>query len=270
MTEPEIVRETPPQAAPATRPGVAIVGASSGIGAALAHAYAQRGYQVALLARRGDRLDAIAREINAGHADGEPPRARVYVHDVADVADAPELFERIRADMRPGRLTTLVYASGVLPQGTGGMWSFEDQRAMIETNALGAMRWLDLAAERFAQEGGGTLIGISSVAGDRGRPGNSAYMASKAALSAYLESLRYRLARRGVRVVTVKPGYVASEMTAGMRLPPVITASPEAVARRVVAITDRGPSVVYVPGIWRFIMAGVRLLPAALMARLPA
>lgn len=260
---------SPAQMTENRRPGAVIIGASSGIGAALARALALRGYAVALVARRLDELervaDAINRELGAGDSS---PRARAYQHDVRAPDEAPALFERIARDFGAGRLRAVIYAAGILPPGADGHWTFAEERDTLETNLLGAVRWLDLGADELARRGTGTLVGISSVAGDRGRKGNSAYMASKAALSTYLESLRYRLRARGVRVVTVKPGYVATPMTAGASLPQALVAPADAVARRIARVIDHGPSVLYVPGYWAPAMWVVRHLPAAIMARL--
>src|SRR4029079_137460 len=140
------------------------------------------------------------------------PQARSYTCDVRVFDDASVLFQRIAEDMG-GPLRLIAYVAGIMPRGEKNTWTFDEERAMIETNLLGAMRWLDLAAENFVRAGEGVIVGLSSVAGDRGRRGNSAYMASKAGLSTYLESLRYRLRGTGVRVVTIKPGYVATPMT---------------------------------------------------------
>jgi NAD(P)-dependent dehydrogenase (short-subunit alcohol dehydrogenase family) len=130
------------------------------------------------------------------------------------------------------------------------------------------MRWLALGAEVFARQGRGALVGVSSVAGDRGRNGNGAYMASKAGLSVYLESLRYRLARRGVRVVTIKPGFVATPMLAGAKPPRPLVTSAERAAQRIAEVCERGPEVVYVPARWGAIMTIVRALPSFVMKRL--
>lgn len=243
--------------------GAILVGASSGIGAALADELARRGYRLALVARRTADLEAVAARLNAR----APGVARVYPHDVRDYDAAPALFERIRADLGETSLTLLVYASGALaPAGSEG-WSFDAEREMIETNLLGAIRWLSLGADVFARQGRGALVGVSSVAGDRGRAGNSAYMASKSGLSTYLESLRYRLARHGVRVVTVKPGLVATPMIAGTKQPRPLIVSAETAARRIAEVCERGPEVVYVPARWGLIMRVVRALPAFIMKR---
>jgi short-subunit dehydrogenase len=251
-------------------PGAVVIGASSGIGAALGRRLARDGYAVALVARRAEQLDELAREINAASgARADAPVARAYPHDVRSYDEAPALFARILEDLRAGGLAVVVYVAGILPSPTGGAWTFEQERDTLETNAIGAIRWLDLAADAFQRAGRGTLVGVSSVAGERGRRGNSAYQASKAALSTYLESLRYRLKGTGVRVVTVKPGYVDTAMIAGMRLPRPAVTSAERVAARIARACRGGPEVVYVPAFWAPVMWAVRHLPASLMTRLP-
>ena len=252
----------------AERAGALVVGASGGLGTAMARELARQGYRVALVGRRQDALDALCRELNAsagGSGAGEPV-ARTYAHDVRDYDAAPALFARIAADVAPLRM--VVYAAGVMPRIKTGT-SFADERDIIEVNVTGALRWLSLAADHFEAQGTGTIIGLSSVAGDRGRPGNGAYQASKAALSSYLDSLRFRLAPRGVRVVTAKPGYVWTEMTAGLPLAKPLTIMPDRAARGVLRAAARGKSVAYVPGYWRAIMWLVRRMPASMVARLP-
>lgn len=248
------------------RGGALVVGASSGIGAALAGHLVEAGYRVALVARRSDALQALCARLNGGAAPDAAPRASAYSADVRDFAAAPAVFARIAADVAPLRL--VIYAAGIMPPTTTGS-DFVCERDEIETNLLGAMRWLALAAEHLRGAGGGTVVGISSVAGERGRPGNGAYMASKAALTTYLDSLRYQLHASDVRVVTIKPGLVATPMVAGRQLPRALTISAERAARRIVQAAAHGPTVVYVPGYWRWIMWLVRLLPASAVARVP-
>lgn len=249
-----------------------VVGASSGIGAALARALAKRGYTLALIARRQDQLEQLCAEINAAADKGRSglPIARAYQHDVREYERAPDLFARILSELGAGaELSLVIYNAGVLPQSADGAWTFAEERDMLETNLLGAVRWLDLAAETLAKSGRGAIVGVSSIAGDRGRNGNSAYQASKAGLSVYLESLRYRLRRRGVRVVTVKPGYVATSMTSNMKLPKPLVTPAEAVAERIAHVSEHGAGDVYVPRYWAVLMWIIRHLPAAMMARLP-
>jgi short-subunit dehydrogenase len=249
------------------RPGALIVGASSGIGAALARTLARQGYALALVARREEALVTLAQELNS--AAGSVV-ARTYPCDARDYDAAPALYARILAELGGDALEVAVYAAGVMPAGEeDAHWTFAQERETVETNTLGAMRWLDLAADTFAERGHGVLIGVSSVAGDRGRRGNSAYQASKAALSVYLESLGYRLRGRGVRVVIIKPGYVATAMTAGLRMPRPLVSSPEKIAARIARASRAGSGSIYVPGYWAPIMWVIRHLPASVLARLP-
>ena len=266
MTQPHESAQTAQRSAGRQGSGALVIGASSGIGAAVARELARRGYTLALVARRVDILASLRDEIiqTAGRDN-----IFIYSHDVRDYDTVPELLRQIVTDLGANTLQMVVYTAGVMPESDVGAWPFADERAMLETNTLGAIRWLGLAAEILRAQGRGALVGVSSVAGERGRRGNSVYQASKAALTTWLESLRYRLKGSGVRVTTIKPGYVATEMTAGMKLPQRAIISAEDAARRIVSAAERGRAVVYVPGYWRPIMWTIRHLPAFLMTRLP-
>ena len=166
-----------------------------------------------------------------------------------------------------GGLDLVIYAAGVMPHVGEAEYCLEKDRLTVEVNLLGAIAWLNQAAECFVRSQAGTIVGISSVAGDRGRRGNPAYCASKAALDAYLEALRHRLVRSGVTVVTAKPGPVDTRMSAGVRRRPFLISADRA-ARQILAAARRGTPVAYVPGLWRPVMCAIRSLPHALFARL--
>ncbi|MCS7011862.1 MAG: SDR family NAD(P)-dependent oxidoreductase, partial [Anaerolineales bacterium] len=146
-------------------------------------------------------------------------------------------------------------------------YDFETDRRMTEVNYLGALAWLDPAAMLFQGQGYGIIVGISSVAGDRGRVKNPAYNASKAALTCYLEALRNRLTRQGIHVLTVKPGYVATEMTAGQK-GLFLVASPEKVAADIARAIRRRKQTLYTPWFWALIMLIVRHIPSFIFRRL--
>ncbi len=141
---------------------------------------------------------------------------------------------------------------------------------VMRTNFEGPALLLGLIAERFASRGRGTIIGVSSVAGDRGRGSNYIYGAAKAGLTAFLSGLRNRLAAAGVRVITVKPGFVRTSMTSGMKLPPMLTAEPEEVAKTIYAAaeTGKGRDVLYVRRLWQPIMFAIRSIPEPIFKRL--
>lgn len=238
-----------------------VVGASSGIGAAIAVELGREGAAVALLARRTAELAAVAQAVE--QAGG---RALSYPHDVTDYDSVPGLLERIEGDL--GGLDLVVYAAGVMPEVTEGEYDFGKDRRMIEVNLLGAMAWFDLAAARFEARRAGTLVGISSIAGERGRRGMPGYTTSKAALTVYLEALRNRVARYGVNVVTAKPGFVDTAMTRGKKgLFWVV--SPRAAAARILALARRGSGASgFVPARWGLVALVVRSIPSFLFRRL--
>ena len=234
-----------------------IVGASSGIGRETAKQLAQGGCRVALVARRANELNELADEIG--------PLAHVYVHDVTDYDAVPGLFQQICRDLNG--LDLIVYAAGVMTTFGETEFSFADDCRTVEVNVLGAMAWLNEASHRFQVARAGTIVGIGSVAGDRGRRKFPSYSASKAALETFLEGLRNRVGRYGVRVVTIKPGPVKTPMTAHLEKQPLVIDAPTAV-RQILAAARRGAGVAYVPGKWRPIMAVVRAVPSRVFQKM--
>jgi decaprenylphospho-beta-D-erythro-pentofuranosid-2-ulose 2-reductase len=230
------------------------------MGAEMARQLAATGCQVALVARRETELAALAAEINQSAAD----RASVYVHDVHHYAEAPALFQTICRDL--GGLDLFIYAAGVMPRVLPDEYDFDKDRAMIEVNLLGAIAWINEAARRFETAKAGTLVGISSVSGDRGRRGQPVYCASKAAMDTYMEAIRNRIGRYGVKVVTIKPGPVETAMTEGLKMPMMVTA--DAAARDILAAARRGARLAYVPWKWRPVMAVIRSVPSFLFQKL--
>ncbi|APR99892.1 SDR family NAD(P)-dependent oxidoreductase [Pajaroellobacter abortibovis] len=239
-----------------------VVGASSGIGEALALQLATQGEYVSILGRRQDKLERICRvtrECGLGQVDA-------YPHDVTSFEEIAPLFEKIVARM--GGLDMLVYAAGVMPPLKENEYSFVKDRKMVEVNLLGAMGWLNVAAPFFEARRSGTLMVISSIAGERGRRGNPGYCATKAALSTYQESLRNRLSRYGVNVVTIKPGFVDTAMTKGK--PGLFwLISAEEAASQSLAIAQKGVGASqYVPFRWGLIAWVVRNIPSFIFRRL--
>ena len=244
------------------QPVALIVGASSGIGEALARRLAAEGYRVALVARRAELLEKVAADLNTQYGPG---RARAYAHDVTHTAEAPAVFQKILANF--GRLDVVVYNSGVLLPTELNEYDTAKDRQMLEVNLLGAFAWLNLAAQLFERMGSGHIVGLSSVAGDRGRVRSPAYNTSKAGLTTYLESLRNRLTRRGVHVLTVKPGFVSTDMIKhSPRLFWVVT--PEQVAADIAAALRARRQQIYTPARWGWLMLVVRNIPSFVFRRL--
>jgi short-subunit dehydrogenase len=238
---------------------VVVVGASSGMGEAMARQLASAGADVAIVARRQGELDRLAAE--------RPGKLHPYVHDVANVDEVPALFERIERELGGG-IDGLIYAAGVMPKLEESEYAFEKDRAMVTVNLLGAMAWMNQAAARFEAARAGTILGISSIAGERGRRGNPAYCTTKAALTTYLESLRNRCSRYGVNVVTIKPGFVDTAMTRGMKgLFWLISA--EKAAKLSLALARKGKSgAAFVPSRWALVAFIVRSLPSFIFRKL--
>jgi short-subunit dehydrogenase len=239
-----------------------IVGASSGIGAALARRLAREGYRLALLARRADALEDVRKQINA---EAGLERARAYPHDATHSAEVPGLFQDILREQ--GGIDLAVYCAGRQLPVALGEYDFEKDQAMLDANLLGAVAWLNQAAMLFERLGRGQIVGISSIAGERGRVGAPAYNTSKAALNTYLEALRNRLARRGVNVLTVRPGFVQTELLKNSpRTFWVI--SPEQAADDIWHAIRGRKQVVFTPARWRLVALGLRHVPSVIFRRM--
>ena len=241
-----------------------IIGASDGIGAALARRLAREGFTLALLARSEDKLDSLCNEINqAAHEQ----RARAYVNDVAEYEKVPGLLRKIVADL--GGLDVVVFVAGVnYPPGGIDKYNFENDRKMIEVNLIGGMAWLNPVAEMFQSAKAGQIVGIGSVAGDRGRVGNPGYNTSKAGLATYLEALRNRLTRHGVNVLTVKPGFVRTEMLKAAQGPTPFTIAQEKAVEDIWKAMQKRKQVIYTASIWRWIMLVIQHTPSFIFRRL--
>ncbi|MFN2145574.1 MAG: SDR family NAD(P)-dependent oxidoreductase [Anaerolineales bacterium] len=244
------------------RPRAVVVGASSGIGAALARKLAKEGYRLALLARRKDLLEEICAEINAQAGE---IRATAYQHDVTDYDRVPALFRQLLKEMQT--IDVFVYNSGVMYSVGSDEYNFAKDLPTLEVNLLGGIAWLGQAATLFDRMGKGHLVGISSVAGDRGRVANPPYHAAKAGMSAYLESLRNRLSKKGVHVLTVKPGYVQTDLLPDADTP-FPAATPEQTADAIYKAIRRGKQVLYTPWWWRYILLIVTHIPSFIFKRM--
>ncbi|GMQ77893.1 MAG: SDR family NAD(P)-dependent oxidoreductase [Anaerolineae bacterium] len=240
-----------------------IIGASSGIGESLGRLLAEHGYLVALVARREESLNDIRDQINA-KIEGFP-HAFSYKHDVTHYEEVPELFQQIAADL--GGLDLIVYMAASQPAMTEDEYNFSKDKEMIEVNTLGAMAWLGQAARRFSTAGAGHIVGVSSIAGERGRRLNPAYNSSKAALNTYLEALRNRLSQKGATVTTIKPGFVDTALLANASKTMWVI-SPEKAAEGIFRAIRRRKQVAYVPGRWRLVSLIITHIPSFIFRRL--
>ena len=238
---------------------VFITGASSGLGAALAAHYAARGAVLGLVARRADKLAAIAAAL------GTP--VSVYAVDVAD----RDALAAAAADFasRHGTPDIVIANAGISPGTQGGdPADVAVLERVLRTNVSGLAATLAPFVEPMRTRASGTLAGIASVAGFRGLPGSGAYSASKAAAIAWLEALRVELHGSGVRVVTVCPGYIETPMTAVNRFPMPFLISAEDAAKRVARAIERGDAFTVLPWQMRLVFLFLRCAPAWLFDRL--
>ncbi|MFO1031410.1 MAG: SDR family NAD(P)-dependent oxidoreductase [Planctomycetota bacterium] len=238
-----------------------VVGASSGIGLALARRLASSGRKVAMLARRGPELQNQVALVN--EALGRPV-AFGYVHDAADLEAAEPLFARIEQELGP--VDEVHYVAGVMPTVGPDEFDLAKDLPQVQVNLLGCIAWGNAAARRFQARKGGCFVGVSSVAQDRGRIGKPAYHASKAGMDTWLEALRNRLWRHGVQVTTIRPGFVETPMTAGLPLKGAIAA--DKAAQLILKARDRKKAIAYVPGKWRLIMFVIRNIPSFVFRKL--
>ncbi len=231
---------------------VLVLGARSDIGLAIAHRFAAAEHPVILAARRAAELDADRSDIALRHGV-EVTLAEFAVLDTAAMADfAAQLSPP------PGIVISVVGAMGDQAESEA---SLDAATLVMRTNYEGPALILGHFAELMAGKGSGVIVGVSSVAGDRGRASNYVYGSAKAGFTAFLSGLRNRLAGKGVHVLTVKPGFVDTRMTEGMDLPQRLTAAPAEVAEAIFRAVARRRNEIYVRRIWALIMAVIRNIP---------
>jgi short-subunit dehydrogenase len=241
---------------------VAFLGATKGMGRALARALAERGDALFLLGRDPEDLARSARDL-------EVRGGRTPVGQAGCDLERPEGFAPAldAAAAALGGLDTVIVTAGLFATQERLEADPELARRLLLVNFTNTVAFCEEARKRLLARGGGTLCVFSSVAGERGRKPVVLYGAAKAGLSRYLEGLDHKFRGQGLVTVCVKPGFVKTSMTDGLK-PPPFAGEPEAVARQVLRALDRGAPVVYTPGVWRLVMTAIRLLPRFVMRRI--
>ncbi|MGB5810609.1 MAG: SDR family NAD(P)-dependent oxidoreductase [Polyangiales bacterium] len=241
---------------------VALLGATKGMGRAVARLSAERGDEICLLGRNLEDLHRSAADLRARGAQ------RVVPGVECDLERVETFVPAIAAAREALGGIDIVFV-------TAGVFATQDAleadptlaERLLRLNFSNTVMFCEAAKSSLLDEGGGTLCVFSSVAGERGRKPVVIYGAAKAGLSRYLEGLDHKHHADGLHVITVKPGFVKTSMTAGLS-PPPFAGEPDAVAKRVMAAVDRGTPVVYAPSPWRWIMAVIRALPRFIMRRI--
>lgn len=265
MSDPAQPAVAPPRVAgvPPSGRRALVVGASAGMGAALVRQLVAEGYAVGALARSADKLAALEAECaEIGATSGGRVVARA--HDVTDYDAVPALFEELVTDL--GGLDLFIFSAGVMPAIEPREYSTAKDFDIVDVNLKGCIAWTNQTAMLFQTQRSGTIVGISSIAGDRGRKGNPVYCTSKAAMNTYLEALRNRLSEVGVHVCTIKPGYVATQMTEGMGglLYDTTVASPQKAADLILRAARSKANTRYVRRLWWGIATIVKSIPSAI------
>jgi NADP-dependent 3-hydroxy acid dehydrogenase YdfG len=239
-----------------------LTGASSGIGRALAAELAARGYDLVLAARRSDSLAELQQEIAA-----RLPQRRIVLRalDVTRYDDVQTAVAEAAAEL--GGLDLVIANAGVGSTGPVGSGRFAEDRAVIETNVLGAMATIDAAVALFRKQNRGQIVAISSVAAFRGLPGAGSYSASKAAIAVYADSARAELHGTPVRVTTLFPGYIDTPINQNMKSRPFLIGVTHG-ARIIADLIERGVQTSTVPVLpWNLIGRLLKVLPTGLLAK---
>ncbi|MCF7518712.1 MULTISPECIES: SDR family oxidoreductase [unclassified Pseudoalteromonas] len=231
---------------------VLIVGAKSDIAKAIAREYAKHGYDLYLAARNSAELADFANDINVR----TQRKVKLVELDILAYQSHQAVYDSL--EEKPLGVITAV---GYLGEQKKAQVNFDEAQRILDTNYTGVVSFLNIVANDFEQRKSGFIVGISSVAGERGRKSNYLYGSAKAALTAYLSGLRNRLHQAHVQVLTVKPGFVATKMTEGMDLPKKLTATPEEVASDIFSAQQKGKNSIYTKWIWKYIMLVIKLIP---------
>lgn len=242
---------------------VAILGGTKGMGRSLARQLAGRGDRVFLLGRDGEDLARSAADLGVRGQGKEP--AGWALCDLEDPAGfAPALDA---AEQALGGLDTVIVTAGLFATQEQLEADVELAERLLRVDFTNTVVFCEHARKRLLKRGGGTLVVFTSVAGDRGRKPVAIYGAAKAGLSRYLEAMDHKFRGQGVVTIDVKPGFVKTGMTAGLK-PPPFSGEPDAVAARVIRAIDRQEALVYAPFPWRWVMLVIRCLPRFVMRRL--
>ena len=243
---------------------VVIFGVTSAIAEQTARQLVQNGASIYCVGRNPDKLNKILTDLKV-RAGSDQTIAGVSA-DLTDTYQHLALIEQ--ASEALGGLDAALIAHGTLPDQKACEADVALTLQEIETNALSVVSLLSLLANQFEAQGKGVIAAISSVAGDRGRQSNYVYGAAKGMVSLFMQGLRNRLASKGVSVVTIKPGFVDSPMTADFDKSGPLWAKPETIAKSIVNAMQKGKGDVYLPWFWYMIMQIIKHIPEAIFKRL--
>ncbi|MVT11215.1 SDR family oxidoreductase [Chitinophaga tropicalis] len=240
-------------------PVVLILGAGSDMAVAIARQFAGKKYDIQLAARNVASLAALEQDVKIRYGVA----ASSHAFDATDFGSHPAFYQSL-----PVKPDITICVFGYLGAQEKAQSDWTEAARIIHTNYTGAVSILNIVAEDYAARGAGTIVGISSVAGERGRQSNYIYGSAKAGFTAYLSGLRNRLFHKGVHVLSVQPGFVYTRMTENLPLPPLLTAQPQQVAKDVFNAVKAKKNVIYTKWFWRYIMLIIKSIPEAIFKKL--
>jgi decaprenylphospho-beta-D-erythro-pentofuranosid-2-ulose 2-reductase len=238
---------------------ILILGGTSDIGLAIAHAYARNEYNIYLAGRNLEAVEKNAKDIALRYG----VQAEAHGFNLESYSSHPDFYDHLR--VKP---LGVICAAGYLGDHSKATQDFSEAKSIYERNIIGYVSILNIIGNDFKRRGSGFIVGITSVAGERGRQSNYYYGSAKAAFTEYLSGLRNRLYPSKIQVMTVKAGFVQTKMTEHMHLPGLLTVNPDYVARKVYRCQRRGRNTIFIHWIWRPIMFAIRSIPEFLFKRL--
>ncbi|TYL92053.1 SDR family oxidoreductase [Bradyrhizobium rifense] len=242
-----------------SRKTVLVLGGSSDIGRATARAFAKAGYDVGLAGRDVAVLEPDAADLQARYNI----EAKIWAFNALDTAS----FQSFVGSL-PSLPDVVISIVGLLGVQENAQNDLDHAATIMRSNYEGPALILGLFTEKFLARGNGTIVGVSSVAGDRGRASNYVYGSAKAGFSAFLSGLRARASRGGVHVITVKPGFVRTKMTEGIKLIGPLTVEPQIAGNAILDAVQKQRDVIYVSEKWRLVMLVIKTLPEAIFKKL--
>lgn len=240
-------------------PTVLILGAGSDMAIAIARQFAGEKYDIQLAARNAGSLNALQQDLQIRYH----VKADAYSFDATDFNSHAAFYAGL-----PVKPDITICVFGYLGDQEKAQSDWTEAARIINTNYTGAVSILNIVADDYAARGTGTIIGISSVAGERGRQSNYIYGSAKAGFTAYLSGLRNRLFHKGVHVLSVQPGFVYTRMTENLTLPPLLTAQPQQVATAVYKAAKAKKNTIYIKWFWRYIMLIIKSVPEGIFKKL--
>ena len=238
---------------------VLILGASSDMATAIARKFAQDKFDILLAGRNVQQLSEFKTDLEIRYK----VKAEVVKFDALDFANHESFYKNL-----PFHPDITICVFGYLGDQQKATANWKEAENIIQSNFTGAVSILNIISEDYKTRKSGVIAGISSVAGERGRQSNYIYGSAKAGFTAYLSGLRNSLHKFGVHVITVLPGFVYTKMTADLKLPPILTATPEQVALEVQKAVQKKKNIVYVKWMWRWIMLTIKNIPEGMFKKL--